>query len=162
MVPLFPFPSYLWMQHEHSVQGWAQPKQHTSQQSLYTQAQPRWAELHVDICLHLSWQRRARCGQPFLCSSHLWMATGCLLKPGKQDKPQHGKEAWKTDTLPGLRRLFSSRISIWCWCLNKKRWGLEEKQGEVLQVQQDTTPSLTNAWRNSISSYSCIKSHQCH
>ena len=35
---------------------------------------------------------------PSFAFPHLCTTTGCLLKPDKQDKPQHGKEIRKTKT----------------------------------------------------------------
>lgn len=108
------------------VQHWAQLNITTSQQSLFTQVQPRQTEFtsacHMDICSHPSWQD--------LCIAYLTLP---LLFPISA-QPQavysnlintmslnSGKEIWKTKTiLPGMWHSFSNRISIECLQLNKE------------------------------------------
>lgn len=158
-------PQATWKLYDHFVQCWAQPNITTSQQSLFTQVQPRQTEFasvwHMGICSHPSWQYLgiAWLTLPLLfpISTQPQAVYSNLMNKISLNVPKkYGKQR---QTLPGMWHLFSNRISIQCLWLKRERekgeerFSLvvaprgretEEKQGRSFTSKRAQTPSFTN------------------
>lgn len=90
---------------------------------------------------------------PCFAFPHPCTATGCLFKPDKHNKPQHGKEIWKTKTNTARDVTFIQQQNFSRVLAAKQRGReAEEKQGRVLQVNKGHKPHHSPTLRGNPSS----------
>lgn len=132
------------------VQHWAQPNNTTSQQSLFTQVQPRQTEFisacHMDICSHPSWQDL---GIAYLTLAFLFLIpaqpqavySNLINTISLNVAKKYGKQR---QTLPRMWHLFSNRISIDCFQLNKEGERQKRNKERSYKSTRAQIPPFTN------------------